>query len=55
MPTVQVNISKESNAIITAELDKLNEGKSNRRSDPMVTKAQICSRIIDTALGVNKK
>jgi len=52
--SVCVWISGEANKIMVAELDKINEGKVNRRSDDILTKSERCSQIIDEYYGVRK-
>ena len=48
-------ISEEANEIIVKELNKINEGKANRRGDDILTKAKRCSQIINEYYGINKK
>jgi len=45
--SVIVWLSSEANKIIKEELEKINENKSRRRSDDILTKSEICSQIID--------
>ena len=48
-------ISEDANKIITEELSKVNEGKSNRRGDIILTKAERCSQIIDEYYEIEKE
>jgi hypothetical protein len=52
--SVCVWISGESNKMMVAELDKINEGKVRRRSDDIITKSERCSQIIDQHYGIRK-
>lgn len=45
--SVCVQISSNANEIMVAELERINEGKSNRRGDDILTKPERCSQIID--------
>ena len=51
----EIWISDEANKIIVAELQKINEGKSNRCGDIVLTKAQRCSQVIDEFYKIKKK
>lgn len=53
--SVCVWISSEANKIMEVELEKINEGKSRRRSDDIFTKSEKCSQIIDEYYKKKKK
>lgn len=48
-------ISDEANEIIVKELNKINEGKANRRGDDILTKSERCSQIIDEYYEISHK
>jgi len=50
--SVCVWLSGEANTKMVAELDEINEGKSNRRGDDVLTKSERCSQIIDEYYGI---
>ena len=48
----EIWISDEANKIIVEELLVINKGCTNRRGDFILTKAELCSRIIDEHYGI---
>lgn len=52
--SVQVWLSDEANDKVNDFLDKANDGKSARRGDKLLTKAEYVSQIIDEYFNIKK-
>lgn len=50
--SLQMWLSSDANTIVDAMLEQANTGKSKRRGDKMLTKAELCSQMLDDCLGV---